>query len=95
MGINYVITFYDAEGHDIGGDVLERPYTHYHKDVRGFWHDICYTETPKQEFVDMFLSKIKENDVNSESFQLLTSAFGHIVGQDGWCEAIVIGVSCQ
>jgi hypothetical protein len=95
MGFNYVITFYDAEGKDIDSEVLERRYTHYPDDVRTFWWDICYTEKPKKEFVDMFLEKIKTQDINSKSFQLLTSAFGLIVGMDGWCEAIVISVSCN
>jgi hypothetical protein len=94
MGVNYCFTFYDAEGKNIGGTSLERSYTHYPQPNREFWHDLCYTDKPKKEFAETFIEKIKTFDVSSETYQHLVSAFGFIVSQDGWCEAVIISVSC-
>jgi hypothetical protein len=95
MGINFNITFCDAEGNQIGAAVLERRFTHYEDDVYTFWHTICYTEKPKKEFVDIFMEKINACNINSRSYQLLVSAFGHIISHDEWCEAVMIHTSCQ
>ena len=95
MGINYTFSFFDAEGKTIGGGDLERHYTHYPAIAREFWSSICYSETPKKEFAEKFMEKISACDVNSEDYQVLASAFGHLVGHDGWCTAVIIGVSCH
>ena len=92
MGINFDITFYDADGKEIGGITLERAFTHYPDDVRKFWNELCYTEKPKKEFVNEYLTKIQSYDPSSDEFMKLASAFGKIVSSEGWCEAIMISI---
>jgi hypothetical protein len=92
MGFEYTISFYDAENKNIGGETLEKRYTHYDPLMRAFWDDICYSEMPKKLFVEQFLKKINELDINSESFIYLVKALGMIVESYGWSNAIIIHV---
>ena len=95
MGFNYLFTFYSAEDKNIGGDVLGRDKTHYPDNVREFWMDICYTTMTKKEFIEKFMKKIHETDIDSESYQKLAGAFGYIVSCDGWCETVTISINCD
>jgi len=92
MGFDYEIRFYDAGNNHIGGERLERKYTHYDSEVRAFWSELCYNEMSKKEFTDRFMKKISEQDINSEAFQYLVGGFGVIVNTDGWSSAVIISI---